>query len=35
MGGLVGSAPACYESSLGSNADIGQKYKMSDISNKL
>jgi hypothetical protein len=25
--------PACYGSSLGSNPDISQKYKMSDISN--
>jgi hypothetical protein len=30
MGGLVGSAPACYGSSLGS--DISPKYKMGDIS---
>ncbi len=27
MGGLVGSTPACYSSSLGSNPDISQKYK--------
>jgi hypothetical protein len=32
MGGYVGSAPACYSSFLGSNPDISQKYKMSDIS---
>jgi hypothetical protein len=32
MGGLVGSAPACYSSSLWSNPDIPQKYKMGDIS---
>jgi hypothetical protein len=38
MGGLVGSAPACYGSSLGSNPDISQNYKkyqnikMGDIS---
>jgi hypothetical protein len=32
MGGSVGSAPACYGSSLGSNLDISQKYKMGDIS---
>jgi hypothetical protein len=32
MGGYVGSAPACYGSSLGSNADISQIYKMGDIS---
>jgi hypothetical protein len=32
MGGSVGSAPACYGSSLGSNPDISQKYKMGDIS---
>jgi hypothetical protein len=31
MGGLVNSAPACYGSSLGSKADISQKYKMGDI----
>jgi hypothetical protein len=35
MGGQVGSAPACYGSSLGSNPDISQKYKMCDISNGL
>jgi hypothetical protein len=29
--GKVGSALACYGSSLGSNPDISQKYKMSDI----
>jgi hypothetical protein len=32
MGGYVGSAPACYGSSLGSNPDISQKYKMGDLS---
>jgi hypothetical protein len=32
MGGLVGSAPVCYGSSLGSNPDISQKYKMGEIS---
>jgi hypothetical protein len=32
MGGLVGSAPVCYGSSLGSNPDISQIYKMGDIS---
>ncbi len=32
MGGLVGSAPACYSSSLGANPDISQKFKMGDIS---
>ncbi len=32
MGGQVGSAPAWYGSSLGSNPDISQKYKMGDIS---
>jgi hypothetical protein len=32
MGGLVGSASACYGSSLGSNLDISQKYKIGDIS---
>ncbi len=32
MSGSVGSAPACYGSSLGSNPDISQKYKMCDIS---
>jgi hypothetical protein len=31
MGGLVGSAPICYGSSLGSNLDISQKYKMGDM----
>jgi hypothetical protein len=30
--GYVGSAPACYGSSLGSNLDIYQKYKIGDIS---
>jgi hypothetical protein len=33
MGGEVGSEPACYCSSLGSNPDISQKYKTGDISN--
>jgi hypothetical protein len=33
MGSEVGSAPACYGSSMGSNPDITQKYKMGDISN--
>jgi hypothetical protein len=32
MGGKVGSAPAYYGSSLGSNPDISQKYNMGDIS---
>jgi hypothetical protein len=32
MGGQVGSAPACYGSSLGVNRDISQKYKIGDIS---
>ncbi len=31
MGCEVGSAPACYANSLGSNPDITQKYKMGDI----
>jgi hypothetical protein len=31
MGGYVGSAPACYGSSMGSNPDISQKYKRGDI----
>ncbi len=31
MGGLVGSAPACYGISLRSNPDISQKYKMGQI----
>ncbi len=33
MSGLVGSAPASYTygSSLGSNPDISQKYKMGDM----
>ncbi len=35
MGGLVGSAPACYDSSLGLNPDISQKYKMGDISKEV
>jgi hypothetical protein len=30
----VGSAPACYGSSLGSNPDISQKYKMGDINKR-
>jgi len=32
MCGLVGSTPACYGSSLESNPDFSQKYKMGDIS---
>jgi hypothetical protein len=32
MGGLVGSAPACYGSSLGSNPDISQKYNVGNKS---
>jgi hypothetical protein len=32
MGGEVGRAPSWYGSSLGSNPDISQKYKMDDIS---
>ncbi len=32
MGGKVGSAPACYSGSLGSNPDNSQNYKMGDIS---
>ncbi len=32
MGGQVGSAPACYGNSLGSNPGISQKYNMGDIS---
>ncbi len=32
MGGSVGSAPACYGSTLGSNPDIPQNSKISDIS---
>jgi hypothetical protein len=35
MGGLVGSAPACSVSSLCSNPDIYQKYKMSNISKEV
>ncbi len=31
MGGYVGSAPACYGSSLDLDPDISQKYKISDI----
>jgi len=31
MVGQVGSASACYGSSLGSNPDISQKYKMGEI----
>jgi hypothetical protein len=34
MGGLVGSAPACYGSSLGSNTDISQKYKWATVANE-
>jgi hypothetical protein len=33
MGGYVGSAP--YGSSLGSNPDISEKYKMGDISKRV
>jgi hypothetical protein len=32
MGGQVGGAPACHDSSVDSNADISQKYKIGDIS---
>ncbi len=32
MDGYIGNAPACYGSSLGSNSDIFQRYKMGDIS---
>jgi hypothetical protein len=32
---FLGSAPACYGSSLGSNPDSSQKYKMGDISKGL
>jgi hypothetical protein len=32
IAGKVCIAPACYCSSLGSNPDISQKYKMGDIS---
>ncbi len=35
MGGSIGSAHACYYSSLGSNPDIYQKYKMGDISKEV
>jgi hypothetical protein len=35
MGGSVDSAPACYGSSLGSNPDISQKYKMADMAKKI
>ncbi len=35
MGDWVGSAPAWYGSSLGSNTDISQKYKMGDISKEV
>jgi hypothetical protein len=31
----VGSAPACYKSSLGSNPETIQKYKMGDISKRV
>jgi hypothetical protein len=35
MGGSVGSAPACYGSSLGSNPDISQNtFKMGDMVRK-
>jgi hypothetical protein len=32
MGGYIGSAPTCYGSSLGSNPDISQEYKIGHIS---
>jgi hypothetical protein len=32
---IVGSALACYGSSLCSNPDISQKYKMGDISKEV
>jgi hypothetical protein len=32
---MGGYAPACYGSSLGSNPDIFQKYKMGDISKRV
>jgi hypothetical protein len=31
----VGITPACYGSSLGSNPDISQKYKIGDISTRV
>jgi hypothetical protein len=31
MGGLVGSAPAYFDSSLGSIPDVSQKYKKANI----
>ncbi len=34
-GWLTGHAPACCGSSLGSNPDISQKYKMGDISKEV
>ncbi len=30
----MGGAPACYGSSLGSNPEISQKYKIGDIRNR-
>jgi hypothetical protein len=35
MGSWAGSTPACYGSSLGSNPDISQKFKMGDISKEV
>ncbi len=35
MAGEVGSAPACYDSSLGLNPYISQKYKMGYISKEV
>jgi hypothetical protein len=35
MGGYVGGLPACYGSSLGSNPDISQKYRIVDISKEV
>ncbi len=32
VGGYVGSASGCYDSSLGLNKDIYEKYEMGDIS---
>ncbi len=29
---VLGIVPACYDSSLGSNPDMSQKFKMGDIS---
>ncbi len=34
MAKLVACVPACYGSSLGSNQDISQKYKMGDINKR-